>query len=133
MSTEYKLCDGVTQDTHWKEKSLLLSLVLPAFFSTMDSSLIFPPQVGVSLFGWRSVCTGESKAKEKQSKANNASLFLIYFFYSFAQCDEATFKQEAIGHVCLTCSVSHHGLFVCPSASTHTPPHLPTLPIFLVS
>lgn len=67
----------------------------------------FSPQVRVLLFGCCSVCT---------SRAKQTGLF-----YSFAQCDVATFKQ-VIGRICLTCSFSHHGLFVCPPEPPFPPP-----------
>lgn len=95
-------------DSHWEKKgSLLLSLVLAAF-GTMDSSLIFSPQVSVSLFGWCLACTEE----QNKAKANRASLY---------PCT-AAFKQE----VCLTCSFSHCGLFVCTSLTPPTHTHLPS-------
>lgn len=100
-------------DSHWEKKgSLLLSLVLAAF-GTMDSSLIFSPQVSVSLFGWCLACTEE----QNKAKANRASLY---------PCT-AAFKQE----VCLTCSFSHCGLFVCTSLTPLPPPntHTPSISV----
>lgn len=47
------------------------------------------------------------EAERSKVKANSA-------FYPSGQCDEAAFKHEVTGRICLACSFSHRGLFTCP-------------------
>lgn len=96
MSESFKYVNAVSSKmwsygAGWKEKCLLLSLVLPV--RQYHRQL---PQVSVWPFERLSVCTAE------QSKQTSS-----------AQCDVDAFKQEVMGWMCLTCSFSHSGLFLC--------------------